>query len=71
MVAKVLSSLGGVSGFGLFSLCLFFVFFAAMAWWAVRLKPPYLCAMRQLPLENEFGKKSQPDKLVKEEQSHE
>jgi len=52
MIENILRSIGGVGVFGLFSVCLFFGFFTAMLFWAVRLKKPYLNSMQALPLDD-------------------
>ncbi len=53
MEEKVLSSIGGVGAFGVFSVCLFFVFFTGMIVWVTRLTQCYLHSMGQLPLAEE------------------
>ena len=51
MIKNVLTNIGGVDGYGIISLCLFFAFFLGMVWWALRLKKSYLNSMRGLPLD--------------------
>ena len=60
MIENVLSRIGGVAGYGLFSICLFFAFFTGLVVWSLRLKKPYLDAMQELPLRDdaEVGPKS-------------
>jgi hypothetical protein len=53
MIENVMHKMGGVGGFGIISICLFFAFFTGMLLWAVCLKKSYLNAMRQLPLDHE------------------
>lgn len=53
MIENVMHKMGGVEMFGIISICLFFAFFTGMLLWAVRLKPPYLKSMRELPLDGE------------------
>lgn len=51
MMQNVLSRLGGVAGYGIISILLFFVFFTGMLVWAMRLKRPYLDRMGSKALE--------------------
>ena len=51
MIENVMNKMGGVGVFGLISICIFFAFFVGMLLWTVRLKKPYLKAMRELPLD--------------------
>lgn len=62
MFENILRDLGGIGLIGIISVCLFFVFFIGMLFWAARLKKPYLKAMQSLPLdggEREHGIPSQ------------
>jgi hypothetical protein len=53
MLEHVTHQLGGVGMFGIFSLCLFFLFFLGTMLWALCLKKNYLNAMGELPLEGD------------------
>lgn len=53
MFENVMSRMGGTAVFGIVSITLFFVFFIGLAFWAARLKKPYLESMCELPLEGE------------------
>ncbi len=53
MIQHTLSALGGVAGFGIISICLFFGVFAGALVWSARLRKPYLDRMRALPLEDD------------------
>ena len=53
MIQNVLTHLGGIGGYGVVSLCLFFAVFLFVVVWALRLKRTYLDSMRALPLEDE------------------
>ena len=53
MIQDVLTHLGGVGGYGVVSLCLFFAAFVGILIWMLRLTRPYLDSMRTLPLEDE------------------
>ncbi len=48
---NVLHSMGGVSAYGIISICLFFAVFTSVLVWTICLKKPYLKAMQELPLE--------------------
>ena len=48
---NVLHSMGGVSAYGIISICLFFAVFVGVLVWTVCLKKSYLKAMQELPLE--------------------
>jgi len=41
---------GGVNGFGILTICLFFTFFLGMVIYVIRLKKPYVTEMSELPL---------------------
>jgi hypothetical protein len=51
MIQNIMYHMEGISIFGLFSICLFFAFFAGMLIWAARLKKDYLKSMGDLPLD--------------------
>ena len=51
MFQNILHRMEGISGYGLFSICLFFLFFTGMLLWAVWLKHDYLKSMSELPLD--------------------
>lgn len=53
MIENVMHKLGGVSAFGVISICIFFAFFTGMLVWSVFLKKSYLDSMCELPLEHE------------------
>ena len=53
MIENVIHRIGGVSVFGIISICLFFAFFCGMLLWAISLKKNYLASMRALPLDGE------------------
>ena len=50
MIENVVRTIGGVSAFGVISICIFFAFFTGMLLWAGFLKPTYLKNMSGLPL---------------------
>ncbi|MBP7825128.1 MAG: CcoQ/FixQ family Cbb3-type cytochrome c oxidase assembly chaperone [Verrucomicrobia bacterium] len=51
MIKNVLEHLGGVAGYGIVSLCLFFALFAGIMIWTFRLKKTDLDAAAALPLQ--------------------
>ena len=53
MIQSVLTHIGGISGYGVGSLCLFLALFLGIVIWMLRLKRAYLDSMRTLPLEEE------------------
>jgi hypothetical protein len=53
MIEHVMSRMGGVSVYGVISICLFFALFFGVLLWAACLKKGYLTAMGRLPLEGE------------------
>jgi hypothetical protein len=53
MIENVTHSMGGISWYGVISVCLFVAVFAGVLIWTVSLKKPYLNSMRELPLEDE------------------
>ena len=52
MIEHVMSRIGGVGVYGVISICLFFAVFVGVLVWTLCLKPSYLNAMRELPLED-------------------
>jgi hypothetical protein len=52
MIKNVLQTLGGIQGYGILSLCLFFSVFTAALVWALTLRRSHLEAMAKLPLED-------------------
>ena len=61
MIENVMHSIGGVSVFGVISICLFFAVFIGVLVWTLRLKKPYLNSMRELPLDGEPASESEPE----------
>jgi len=57
MFQNIMHRMEGISGFGLFSICLFFLFFTGMLLWSFRLKRDYVKSMSELPLDG--GEKRQ------------
>jgi cytochrome c oxidase cbb3-type subunit IV len=53
MIQNVLRTIGGVGGYGVISVCLFFAAFLGVVIWVWRLKRSYLDSMRDLPLEDD------------------
>ncbi|MBK7379809.1 MAG: cbb3-type cytochrome c oxidase subunit 3 [Ignavibacteriales bacterium] len=51
MFENYLSSIEGVGIYPIISLLIFFIFFVALAIWAMRVDKNYLKKMRELPLE--------------------
>lgn len=50
MITKVLEHIGGIEGYGIVSICLFFACFLGVVWSVVRLRRPYLDRMAAMPL---------------------
>ncbi|MBI5386841.1 MAG: CcoQ/FixQ family Cbb3-type cytochrome c oxidase assembly chaperone [Verrucomicrobia bacterium] len=71
MIQNVLSGIGGVGLYGITSLVLFFVFFAAMLVWALRLKKDYLNSMSEAPLRDGADTDSDLENLSNPELRHE
>jgi hypothetical protein len=69
MIENVVRTLGGVSAFGIISICIFFAFFTGMLLWAGFLKPTYLKSMSGLPLECDSDSNDQSQ--TKLDSSHE
>ena len=53
MIENVTHSIGGMSLYGVISICLFVAVFAGVLVWTIRLKKSYVNSMRELPLEDE------------------
>ena len=70
MVENVLSKMGGVSMYGVISICLFFVVFIAVLVWMIGLKKSYLEEMRELPLEDAAGPESKTPLTANPENQH-
>jgi hypothetical protein len=58
MIENVVRNIGGVGGFGLFSVCLFFLSFTITIFWAMKLKKSYLKTMQGLPLDGEVDREN-------------
>ena len=65
MIQNVLRHMGGIDGYGVVSICLFFTVFIGVVTWAMRLKKADLDSMARLPLEQE------PEQAATREHSHE
>ena len=63
--------MGGVGVYGIISICLFFAVFVGVLLWTLRLKKPYLNAMRELPLEGSPASGSDANLTAKPENQHE
>ena len=59
MIQNVLRHMGGIEGYGILSLTLFFACFVGMLVWAFLLKKPFLKDMSRLPLESEADSKEE------------
>jgi hypothetical protein len=53
MIQNVVENIGGVAVFGVISICLFFVVFGGMMFWALRLEKLFLNSMSVLPLDEQ------------------
>ena len=53
MIENVTHSIGGMSLYGVISICLFVAVFVGVLVWTIRLKKSYVNSMRELPLEGE------------------
>jgi hypothetical protein len=60
MIENVTHSIGGMSQYGVFSICLFAAVFAGVLVWTICLKKSYVNSMRELPLEGESGADTEP-----------
>ena len=58
MIQNVLQSIGGISVYGIVSICLFVSVFLGVAIWAMFLKKPYLTDVSRLPLDG--GEEDEP-----------
>lgn len=61
MIRNVLEQIGGIGLYGIIALLLFASVFAGMLLWVLRMKPPYLNSMRQLPLSGDTPALSEGD----------
>jgi hypothetical protein len=59
MIENVTHSIGGMSLYGVISICLFVAVFVGVLVWTIRLKKSYLKSMRELPLEDESAADTQ------------
>ncbi len=60
MMERILTRIGGIEGFGIISICLFFIVFTGAILWAYCQEKAYLAEMGELPLRDEellIGKK--------------
>lgn len=57
MASKYLESIEGIAAYPLFSLIVFFVFFAALIVWVLKADKGYLKRMGELPLDPENNQK--------------
>ena len=71
MIQNVMHSIGGVSMYGVISICLFFAVFIGVLVWIICLKKPYLNEMRELPLEGESVSESEREATLNPEGRHE
>ena len=71
MIENVMHSIGGVSVFGIISICLFVAVFIGVLVWTIRLKKPYLNSMRELPLDGPPAPESDFDLTANPEDRHE
>ncbi|MBL9167730.1 MAG: hypothetical protein JNN07_08315 [Verrucomicrobiales bacterium] len=68
MIQNVLRDIGGIAGYGVISICLFFLVFSSALIWAFSLKKSLLKSMEILPLE---GNAAESDNVRKGDSSHE
>ena len=68
MIQNVLRDSGGIAGYGVISICLFFLVFTCALVWAFSLKKSLLKSMEALPLE---GNAAESETLQKGDLSHE
>jgi cbb3-type cytochrome oxidase subunit 3 len=61
MIQNVLQHIGGVAGYGVISLCLFFAVFAGVLVWTFRLKKADLDSAAALPLEDDKPEFPKPE----------
>ena len=60
MIENVTHSIGGMSLYGVISICLFVAVFVGVLVWTVRLKKSYLKSMRELPLDGASAADTEP-----------
>lgn len=53
MIENVMHSIGGMSMYGVISICLFVAVFVGVLVWTISLRQPYLKSMREMPLDGE------------------
>ena len=70
MVENVLSKMGGVSMYGIISICLFFAVFIGVLVWMVGLKKSYIKEMGELPLDGTSGSESDASLTANPENRH-
>ena len=66
MIQNVVEKIGGVAVIGMISICVFFVVFTGMIFWALRLKKQFLNSMSSLALDDQ-----ETQGIVKGEPRHE
>jgi len=54
MIQNVLSRIGGISLYGVVSICIFVAVFVAVVAWILTRRGSYLKSMRELPLEEDL-----------------
>ena len=70
MIENVTHSIGGMSLYGVISICLFVAVFAGVLIWTISLRQPYLKSMRELPLEDEPAPESGFEPIPNPENRH-
>ncbi len=58
MIKNVLLDIGGVGIYGIIALSIFFLFFAGMLLWVMRLNKGYLAEAESMPLELDLNDKN-------------
>ena len=53
MIENVTHSIGGMSLYGVISICLFVAVCVGVLVWTIRLKKPYVKLMREMPLDSD------------------
>ena len=61
MIENVTHSIGGMSLYGVISICLFVAVFVGVLVWTIRLKKSYVNSMRELPLDGAAAPESDAD----------
>jgi hypothetical protein len=56
MMERIVTKIGGIEGFGVISICLFFVVFTSALVWAFCQKKTFIAEMESLPLQDEEPK---------------